>query len=165
MTDNVTAPFAGSSGPVFATDLHTAESAHWPIYKIGWGTRDSGYVIVDATTGNGQPVNPEGGPSGLSLSAVTSTGTGTAINLRGARSTICCQVSLTGAPSQVVVTIEGTIDGTNWKTLATFDVTNNSNASGDIIRNTGIAVLQARAHLTTLTGGTSPTVSATIAAQ
>ena len=45
MTDNVTAN-QGSGGPVFATD-NKAGTEHWPISKVGFGTRDSEYKIVD----------------------------------------------------------------------------------------------------------------------
>ena len=54
MTDNVVAN-PGSGGATFATDYHTASSEHWPITKVGFGTRDSGYTLVDGA--NGLPVS------------------------------------------------------------------------------------------------------------
>lgn len=48
MTDNVTANPA-SGGATFATDFNSSETAHWPIQKVAFGTRDSVYTVVDAT--------------------------------------------------------------------------------------------------------------------
>jgi hypothetical protein len=46
MADNVTANPA-SGGAIFATDNRASPSENWPISKIGFGTRDSVYKIVD----------------------------------------------------------------------------------------------------------------------
>lgn len=96
-----------------------------------------------------------------SLNAATSTGPGGWPALNEPRSIHTMQVSFTGSPTRVVVNLEGTVDGTNWKVFATFD-TNAGNASGDVITISEQPLLNARANLTTLTGGSSPTVTAAI---
>lgn len=95
-----------------------------------------------------------------SLDAVTATGEGTAASFGGhVRSTHAIQVSATGSPTGLVVKLQGSLNGTNWFTLATWDITAPL-ASGDMLFVTGKPVNQVRADCTTLSGGTSPTVSA-----
>ena len=66
---------------------------------------------------------------------------------------VSCQVSWTGAPSAVKVTLRGSIDGVNFPVIATFD-TGASGNNGDIISSNGLtAIVEARADLETLTGG------------
>lgn len=66
------------------------------------------------------------------------------------------QVTTTGSPSTISVTVQGSLDGANWSTL------------GSAITATGLTfiadspVLFLRAVLGTLTGGTSPTVTVTV---
>ena len=98
-----------------------------------------------------------------SLNAAAATGAGTQVDFSRPRQYISMQVSFTSNPSPVKVTLEGTIDGVNWFTLATFD-TGASGRTGDIIDSNTLSVLSARANLITLTGGTTPTVTATILA-
>ena len=96
-----------------------------------------------------------------SLNAATATGAGTAFYSSRPRRVVSMQVSFTGSPSAVKVYLQGTIDGTNWFTIATFD-TGASNANGDIVTSSAHVVVGVRANLDTLTAGTSPTVSAVI---
>jgi hypothetical protein len=183
MPDNVVAN-AGAGGETFATDKNASEGAHWPITKMGWGARDSAYNVVDIASGKPLPVQlrssagteigtvanplqvtPQGGPSGLSLSGATAPGAGTAIDLKGARDKIAMQVSYTSNPTAIVVNLEITIDGTNWQQVATFNGgSGGTDATGKIIASVGVPALQARANVTTITGGTSPAVTANIAA-
>lgn len=81
------------------------------------------------------------------------------------------QVVTTGSPTGCIVGLQGSLDGTNWITLTTWDVTVQT-TNGDIVTasafaGTGIraypVVNFVRANLTTLSGGTAPTVSARIA--
>lgn len=105
-----------------------------------------------------------------SLNAATATGAGISADLYVPHAVHSMQVVVTGAPATCKVDLEGSMDRTNWKVLTTWDVTVQS--SGDIITasafaGTGIkaypAVPYVRANLTTLTGGTAPTVTAMIA--
>ena len=67
------------------------------------------------------------------------------------------QTVVTGGPASVSVTLEGSLDGTNWVTLDT-----STNTSGEIRGVSGKPVTFLRANLGTLTGGTAPTVAVTI---
>lgn len=92
------------------------------------------------------------------LDAATGTGAGTALDLGVARRSFGFQVSHTGDPSAVIVDLEGSIDGSNWFVLGTWDET--SINSGDIVFVVDKPVTQIRGNLTTLTGGTTPAVTA-----
>jgi len=76
----------------------------------------------------------------------------------------CCgvQVVHTGSPSTVTLTLEGSLDGVNWFTLATWS--SGSLSSGAIVWAADKPVSQVRANLGTLSGGTSPTVTALLVA-
>lgn len=65
---------------------------------------------------------------------------------------------MTGAPTTVSVTLQGSLDGVNWFVLAT-----SSSTTGDYQSVADKPVFFVRANLATLTGGTSPTVTARIA--
>lgn len=97
----------------------------------------------------------------ISLNAVTATGAGLVMALARPRYNLSMQVSFTSNPSSVKVVLEGSIDGVNWFILATFD-TGATSLSGDIVTASTVVVLLVRARLVTLTGGTNPTVTATI---
>src|SRR4051812_42081616 len=101
-----------------------------------------------------QSSNPITGidPPFVSLSGATGTGTGSAILFSRPRSNISMQTVLTGTPDVAVCTLEGTVDGADWMTLATFDLSQ-GNANKDIISVSAVYVLQARANLTSLSGG------------
>ena len=71
------------------------------------------------------------------------------------------QVGYLGSPTAVKVNLEGSLDGVNWTTLAVFD-TGAGATNFAIASSTSTMVLYARANLVTLTGGTTPTVKATI---
>lgn len=95
-----------------------------------------------------------------SLNAVLVTGAGAQIDFSRPRRNISMQVVFTSNPT-IKIALEGTIDGTNWFTLATFDTTT-GNINKDIIAADFVYVISARANLITLSGGTSPNVSATV---
>jgi len=97
---------------------------------------------------------------GKSLNAVSAVGAGDSIDAHVPVSKHSIQVVLTGAPDTAVVTLEGTLDRVNWFVLATW--TKASQTSGDIVSTADKPCVATRANCTTLTGGTSPTVSAWI---
>lgn len=98
-----------------------------------------------------------------SLSAVTATGAGAAFALGAAKRTFGLQVTVTGAPTAAVVDLEGSLDGSTWDAIGTWSI-GAGQASGDIVFVVDRPVLHVRANLTTLTGGTAPTVTAYICA-
>lgn len=104
------------------------------------------------------PVSSGSGPY-ESLAAATSTGQGTITDLGVVRSTHTLQTTVTGGPSGVTVTLQGSLSAAGpWLTLAT-----STSTTGDVQTATGKAVRYIAADLVTLTGGTTPTVTAYIA--
>jgi hypothetical protein len=97
----------------------------------------------------------------LLLNAATATGAGTAVNLLTIKHKFGFQVSTTGSPTSVVCALQGSIDGTNWFTLATWNSATQSN--GDIVFAIDVPVGHVRANLTTLSGGATPKVTAYVA--
>ena len=99
-----------------------------------------------------------------SLSAATSTGSGASKDLEGVFRTHTLAVTITGSPSAFSINLQGSHDGISWYT---------SNAAATLTeQNVGTAGYAThdlylwryvRANLTVLTGGSSPTVTATIA--
>lgn len=98
----------------------------------------------------------------VSLNAVTATGAGAQSRFGRARGLHTMQVTVTGAPVEALVNMEGSMDkGVTWGKMGTFSLVN-GNVSGDMV--TAATNLQelVRANLVTLTGGAAPTVTATI---
>lgn len=97
----------------------------------------------------------------VSLSAANSTGPGAVRDFEGAVRDITMVVSTTGAPSSCSVALEGSHDQTSW-----FSVRNGTGTSTPTaFSNLGTDWFRyARANLTALSGGSSPTVTATILA-
>ena len=93
------------------------------------------------------------------LNAVTAIGAGPAnISNVPFDMAMTFQVTSTGAPTQVTVDIEGSIDdGVTWESLLTQDVTANGGMFN--ITEGSIAATRLRANLTVLTAGTAPTVT------
>jgi hypothetical protein len=105
------------------------------------------------------PVGYGAGPY-TSLNAATATGPGAIADLGAARTVHTLQTSVTGAPSVVTVNLEGSLSPSGpWTTLLT-----STSTAGDLQSAPGKAVRYMRANLTTLTGGTTPKVTALIAA-
>lgn len=91
-----------------------------------------------------------------SLNAATTTGVGSTQNLLQLLHYHTMVCTVTGAPTQLEITLEGSLDNSSWITLGTV----NGNGSCHSI----IATVQyVRANLTIIGGGTSPTVTAKIA--
>ena len=96
--------------------------------------------------------------SGQSLNAATITGAGTSILFDVPHSSHSLIVEVTGSPDACTVHLEGTIDGVNWFGVAQVTISS-------LITNVGnFPVMGTRANLVSLSGGSSPTVSAWIAA-
>jgi predicted RNA-binding protein YlqC (UPF0109 family) len=99
-----------------------------------------------------------------SLNAVTSTGAGSSNDYSGLVMYHTVQVTYTGSPTAVTVDLEGTLDGTTWFQLATHPAdAGEITANGFMFHVIDRVVLATRANLTTLTGGTAPTVTGFVA--
>lgn len=72
---------------------------------------------------------------------------------------IALQIDITGAPSGVTVTLNGSLDGVNFYPVATYNATTGALY---FIANSPVRFWQA--VLTTLTGGTTPKVKVSITA-
>ena len=88
------------------------------------------------------------------LNAATATGAGSGYPTDRIYADHGWMIVVTGAPTAVSVTLQGSLDGINWVTLDTSTIT-----TSEIRFVTGKPVVQVRANLGTLTAGTSPTVS------
>ncbi len=102
-------------------------------------------------------------PPFLSLNAAAAPADGDVINFPRPMKIISLQGVFTGGSPTVKIFLEGSIDGVDWMSIATFD-TGGSSISGTIVTASTFSVLYARAVLDTLSGGTNPTVSAMILA-
>lgn len=103
-------------------------------------------------------------PPVVSLNAVTATGAGSAVELsRFASNTnsIGVYLSSTGSPTTVSITVEMSPDGSAWFTLQGSTLSSATAACQNYSIPPGAS--QVRVRLNTLTGGTAPTVTATIA--
>ena len=110
-----------------------------------------GAVVADFTA--------PGVPASKSLSAVTATGAGSTIDFGVPVRTATLQTVVTGSPTTVACTLQGSNDGSNWVTLAT-----STSTTGDAQYSVDKPFRFLRANLGTLTGGTAPTVTAWVAA-
>jgi len=111
-------------------------------------------VWVGVSSADVPSPNSTSGPN-ISLNAVGSTGAGTATSFGGVltpRHT--WTVKTTGSPTAVTVNFEGSIDNVDWFTLDSSTAT-----SSEMRHVVNKPVLFVRCNLTTLTGGTSPTVT------
>ena len=98
----------------------------------------------------------------VSLKAVTAIGNGERCDLGHPLQKHTLQVVITGDPTQVKVLLVGSLDGTNFATMATWD-TATGDVSGGMLSVSDAPMSWLRADLDTLTAGTSPTVTAIIA--
>ena len=70
------------------------------------------------------------------------------------------QLEITGAPTRVVVNLQGLISGATYDTLAVLD-TDQGYLTGEVVMlQLPVPVRQVKCNLGTLTGGTAPTVTA-----
>ena len=90
------------------------------------------------------------------LSAATGVTTGAGLMVRTSTlpEMMSFQTVITGAPTGVTVTLEGSLDGTNFFLMDTTTL-----ATGEIRFISYKPVMYVRAKLTVLTGGTAPTVT------
>ena len=96
------------------------------------------------------------------LNAVTSTGASLAKEFSRLVNSHVLQVTITGGPSAVTVTLEGSLDNTTFVTIGTHvfsagELTATKAMFFDIDK----PLLAVKANLTVLTGGSTPTVTAT----
>lgn len=127
---------------------------------------DIGDVTVNNASG-ASAINVQDGGNSLttdvavdeltSLNAVTTTGAGTSAALTVAASTHTYHVIVTGSPTSVNVDLEGSIDGVTW-----FVLDSSTTTTSEMRHVVNKLVENIRANLTTLTGGTSPTVTVEI---
>lgn len=98
----------------------------------------------------------------ISLSAATAPVVGSVGHVGHPLKTHTMQVEWTSNPSVVIVYLWGSMDGTNYSKLATFDRTGAALISGDIVSVDNALCTHLKAELVTLTGGTAPAVTAQI---
>lgn len=95
----------------------------------------------------------------VSLNAATATGAGASRDLEGVYTRHTLAVSVTGGPESLQVRLEGSHDGINWHVLSgTFASTGFYTADSHLVR-------YVRANFISISGGSSPTVTATIASE
>lgn len=111
------------------------------------------------TIANKLAVSPGTGAM-TSLSAAAANGAGTAFDLGVAHKNFALQVTEGGTVTTGVVTLEGSVDGTNYFTLGiSYDAA--VDTSGDIKWTADRPVIFVRANLTVLTGGGNVTATIT----
>ena len=94
------------------------------------------------------------------LDAATATGESTIKLFNNLINNHTIQADITGAPTAVTVTIEGSLDGVTFDTIGTLAF-----SAGQLTNTTGVGhavdtpVNYVRVNLTVLTGGTAPTVT------
>jgi hypothetical protein len=96
----------------------------------------------------------------VSIDAAASTGPGAAKDLEGVGSDFGVMVFATGTPSTVTVQLQGSHDNVNWFTVPTPTIT----AADTYTNFPNFLCRYVRANLFALSGGSSPTVTVTIAA-
>ena len=96
---------------------------------------------------------------GKSLDAATATGAGAAIFTDVPETAASAQVSFTGGPSALVVRLEATLDGVNWQQSGDLFDLSGGDSSGKLVGTTFAPFVGLRANITTLSGGSSPTVT------
>jgi hypothetical protein len=94
----------------------------------------------------------------VSFLKLTATGTSAVCELEQICKVFTMQTVATGGAT-VSITLQGSLDGTNWTTLAT-----STSATGDQQYAVDKPQKYLRVNLGTLTGGTAPTVTAYVAA-
>jgi hypothetical protein len=103
------------------------------------------------------------GEAFTSLNAVTAAGNGDVAAISGVNPMggvprkIAWEVRVTGSPTAMQVDLEGSLDNTNWYQIDTYNTV--ANALREVTQRGAKFI---RARLVTLTGGSSPTVTARI---
>lgn len=126
-----------------------------------------GYPSDQGNPGGAIPVYI-GGSGVMPLPAIdeaTAIGDGTPIVFGTSKLNLGLQVSWTSNPTDVTVEFRGTIDKVNYFLLGTFSGgSGGTYKSGDVLVSNTTPVIAVRADITALTGGTDPTVSASVLA-
>lgn len=97
------------------------------------------------------------------LDAATATGAGAALDLSGVVSTFTMQTIVTGAPSAFGVKLEGSLDGVVFFDITSMAVTAVGGKTNNDPAGVTFGVRYVRANVTSLTGGTAPTVTVWLA--
>lgn len=100
----------------------------------------------------------------VSLDAATVAGAGASRDLEDVGSVFGVLMSHTGAPTSVTVVLEGSHDGVIWHRVADSPVLLSEGYPSTFVTVTDHLFRHVRAYLVTLSGGSSPTVTASIAA-
>lgn len=108
--------------------------------------------MCDVTVSDAKSVLPF-----TSVSAATSTGPGSSLDLDGTASEVTMYVALTGAPSSSTVSIQISLDDAHWSSIGSVS------GGGFVTPSNSHLFRYVRANVTDLTGGTSPTVTAVLA--
>ena len=94
------------------------------------------------------------------LDAATATGVGDTWNIRSGAANHTLQGTATGNPTGITTDLEGSLDGVTWYTLAAHKWVNGELTDQQAMFHVlSKYVTYVRVNLTTLTGGTSPTVT------
>jgi len=88
------------------------------------------------------------------LNAKATTGAGSTVDLAHIFDKHTWQMTLTGSPTGVDVTLQGSIDDSNW-----FELDRTTSTSAEMRHVVNKPVRYVRGYVTTLSGGTSPTVT------
>jgi hypothetical protein len=93
------------------------------------------------------------------LNAASTTGDGPVFNLEFPQMAAAVQAEIAGAPTQAVINVMALLDGGTWDTLCVLD-TSQGYVSGEISPIAfPVPIRQVKGNITTLTGGTNPSVS------
>lgn len=101
---------------------------------------------------------------GTSLNAATTTGAGSEIQFDKPKSDISMQLTITGSPSTVQVDLQGSLDGSTYISINSEYVSSPPSPYSIFVFSTGKPVASVRANVISLSGGTSPTVTAVLGA-
>ncbi len=94
------------------------------------------------------------------LAAATATGASATWKVNRTPRNHSVQITITGAPTAVTVDLEGSLDGTTWVSLASHILSAAElTATQALFHVVDKPTRRVRANLTTLTAGTSPTVT------
>lgn len=121
-------------------------------------------VANSGATSTGKLAVSGGTGAFTSLNAATANANGAAISFGTAHTRLVGVVTVTGAPATYTVTMQVSIDNTNWEPLATTFTQADANGKTKFMTDSGLCFIQARAVLSALTGGTAPTVTCALAA-
>lgn len=99
-----------------------------------------------------------------SLDAATAAGSGAAVAFDTPKTDFGVQFNITGSPSTAPVSVKLSIDGVNWVEVATMDVGGLNPAVQLYSFDEQYVFTAVRVDLTALTGGSSPAVTAWVAA-